>query len=269
MGNNTQAALGAAVPNVRERHSKALYVNIPVHKEQIIHLLLPPCEADEYNGSCWVSIVIDDLDSLENWVYNGFVGTGLKGWMCKVNLLVKCRVGDEIVHGYQIMTLDFENNWGGHLKVWGARATQGVPSELAIFNNSLGTSGNACSTIMQDGDSVHIEMTDSKVTNVSISGTLSCKLLEESLLFVKFVVERPHKFLAYKGSQLAYSPESGHGSDMSTIDGTMLVIVESLTINILNRISIEPNYVDITKVIAFVQPYYIIVDHKNVFLSST
>jgi hypothetical protein len=266
MGNSNS---GTAVPNVRERHSKAIYINIPVPREQVAHLVLPPCEPEEYNGSCWVSIVVDDLDILESWVHSRFINTGMNGWMCKLNLLVKCPCegSAEYISAYQILTLDFENNWGGNVKVWGARYTQGIPSEVASFRSSFGSSGSAHAATMEHGDLFNIEMMNSRRDKtISLSGTLSREVTTELLSFAKFVVDRPHKILAFERTKLAYSPESGHGSEVP-LDGLASIAIEQIDlVNMLERASIGMDSIDLSKIISFVQPYYIIVDHKNVFL---
>lgn len=298
MGNN-DSSLRNPTPNVRERHSKALYVNVPVSMEQVKENLplLPPCEADTFNGKCWISIVIDDLDSLESWTGVGFMPTGMQGWMCKVNLLVKhaSLIPGETVHAYQILTLDFENNWGGVLKVLGAKATQGIPTFSSSFASTFGKSGSTFdapiihgaeySVIMQSlSSSSSSSGRGSSISNsnntedesfpaplVSIRGRLCCEEIpEEVQSFMKFVVDRPHKLLAYKGSQLAYSKESGVGSHC-TSQGCVTVVPndgdkEAIVLHVLNRVNIDTNSIDRSAVICFIQPYYTIVDHKNSFL---
>ena len=254
-------------PNVRERHSKAIYINVPVRRADIAHLILPPCEPDEFDGSCWLSVVVDDLDTLESWVLGRFVPTGLKGWMCKLNLLVKCPILDtaghsKMVKGYQILTLDFENVWGSRLKVWGARSTQGIPSESAQFDCSFGPSGQSFDAPMADGSDVRVDMVDGKCHLISLIGKIKSNMTDASKLFASFVVDRPHKFLAFERTTLVYSPESGHGSEVP-VDGIAMISVENAALLILNRIGIVDEAFDSEKIVAFVQPYYIIVDHKN------
>lgn len=265
---NTDSGLQPPSPNVRERHSKAIYINIPVRRVDVAHMVLPPCEPDEFNGTCWISVVVDDLDILESWILGRFVSTGLKGWMCKLNLLVKCPIANstghsEMVRGYQILTLDFEDRWGSRLKVWGARFTQGIPSESAQFNCSFGPSGRSFEAPMTDGSDVAAEMTDSNHPLISLNGKLNSSMSESNKLFASFVVDRPHKFLAFEGTKLAYSPESGHGSEVP-VDGISMISIKKITVLILNRIGLSMEVVDKEKIVCFVQPYYIIVDHKNV-----
>jgi hypothetical protein len=232
MGNhNSSSSAFNPTPNVRERHSRALYINIPVNQKSIQHLLCAPSVAD---GVSWVSIVVDDLDTLESYTLGTFIPTGLQGWMCKLNLLVKCKVpssDDSIgslteveVSGYQIVTIDFESGFGGIVKSLGAKLTQRIPSETASFIVSSGLSGTTIDSSLENGLPYSVEMTSSEEQKplVQLSGTIRTSLTDEEKQFVQFVVNRPHKFLKQCNSSvdvdppsfaaLAYSPETGPGA---------------------------------------------------------
>ena len=134
-------------PNVKEKHSRALYINIPISHEYIEKLLGSNCIPDKYNDMCWISIVIDDLDMLEIYgpISGHYYNSGLYGWMCKTNLLVNRMVPDFngstwSVSGYQILTLDFESGIGGSIKAMGAKATQKIPTYLTKFITTVGKS---------------------------------------------------------------------------------------------------------------------------------
>jgi hypothetical protein len=125
-----------AFPNVRERHTRALFINIPISKDIATSLVIDPIQPDFFRESYWLSIVIDDLDRLEAALGMGvFVSTFMNGWLMKVNLLVR---GPGLVHdnnqettdqsntqyqvrtdagtqvpAYQILTIDFQKNDGG------------------------------------------------------------------------------------------------------------------------------------------------------------
>ena len=176
---NTAPRGSRPAPNVREHHARALYVNVPISRRAAEQLTLAPCEPDEFGGCCWLSVVVDDLDSLEAWLLGRWWPTGMSGWMCKVNLLVRCpdplgggasaagggaRAGKEqqqqasrlapgMVRGYQITRLYFEAGLkaGGWVKVAGARATQRVPAHQARFVVSSGGSGRAMASPLREG----------------------------------------------------------------------------------------------------------------------
>jgi hypothetical protein len=259
---------GLHVPNVKERHSRAVYVNVPLRADKASQFLLPPCRAEEINELIWLSIVVDDLDVLQSYVAGAFLSTGMQGWMCKTNLLVSCELPTaETVRGYQILTLDFENNIGGYVKVWGAKATQGVPSFRTQFKCSFGASGKSIDSLISEGTRLSVDLIDESDSNLlQLIGTLRLPS-DAELEFVDFVVSRPHKFLAHNGTRLAYSPESGEDSQMNSV-GSMMIDIESLNISsILSRINIIEADYDASKAFAFVQPYYIIVDHINSYLN--
>jgi len=78
---------------VRERHVRALYVNVPVPEKWLQKQLTPPAVPDVFGGSAWISIVIDDLSKLQTPMFGRFVTVpGMNGWMMKVNALVRCVV---------------------------------------------------------------------------------------------------------------------------------------------------------------------------------
>ena len=52
-------------PQVRERHVRALYINVPVDPSVLQRWVHSPVELDLHAGRAWVSIVVDDLFKLE------------------------------------------------------------------------------------------------------------------------------------------------------------------------------------------------------------
>jgi hypothetical protein len=283
MGN--RASTFVPTPNVRERHSRALYINIPLNKSSVECFTFSPCECDEYNRSCWLSIVIDDLDTLEAYFGGTFVdvSSAMRGWMCKVNLLVKGHApipnseDSHVVSGYQILSLDFEKGWGGDLKRLGAIYTQAVPTIISEFAISSGKSGSTISSDLGHGVPYSAEMTDPKDSSplVSLSGKLNTNLSSEQHDFANFVVNRPHKFLhQHSGSRnatMAYSPEIGDGSQFESRD-CVWVDVEQLKLPILNRLDerigeiMNHTQLSGTGVRCFIQPSYTLVDHHNTSL---
>ena len=180
MGHSSSRSSGSSgpTPNVKEHHGRALYINVPIPLEEALKLCLPPVVPDTFHGSAWLSIVVDDLDSLQARMMGGWMPTGMSGWMTKVNLLVACpeskaqewtsdaasqeagatateaKTTDDagptdedegenknentpMIHAYQILSLHFEGNWGGVVKVQGARATQKSKEIFTILPNAF------------------------------------------------------------------------------------------------------------------------------------
>ncbi len=78
---------------VRERHVRALYVNIPVPVAWLQAQLVSPAVPDVFDDKAWVSIVVDDLFTLQAPIGGGFLSVGgMNGWMMKCNALIKCPV---------------------------------------------------------------------------------------------------------------------------------------------------------------------------------
>ena len=284
---NSGTSVFQPTPNVKERHARALYINVPVSHEIIHNVLHAPCVADQHNGHCWISIVIDDLDMLEAYVLGTYIPTGLKGWMCKVNLLVKCpvpSVGEaniptEDVHGYQILTIDFEDVTGGQLKAWGAKYTQHIPSSTAHFEVSSGVSGTSIHSPLENDCPYSAVMTSNGEPLVSVTGVLRSSLSPQQVEFTRFVTDRPHKFLhqdcrsldksIHRGtaSRLAYSPEDGDGASFSHA-GCVWLEAEAIALPVLDRLGGGVlQQVDLKHAQCFIQPYYILVDHHNITLS--
>ena len=165
------------VPNVRERHSCATYIAISIDPSLLPpHVVPKPLELDLFDGSAWICVVVDDLDSLEAYVsgIGRFVPTRMSGWMMKLNVMVRCPVGNatanvdesesdtaraeaealecsRYVRGYLIHTLDFERCASGWIKTLGARSTQKVGAEQASFAVSSGASGAAARHVLEPG----------------------------------------------------------------------------------------------------------------------
>jgi hypothetical protein len=78
---------------VRERHVRALYVNVPVPVAWLQAQLVSPAVPDVFDDKAWVSIVVDDLFKIEAPMGRGFLTMGgMNGWMMKCNALVKSPV---------------------------------------------------------------------------------------------------------------------------------------------------------------------------------
>jgi hypothetical protein len=272
-------------PNVRERHSRALYINIPIDKSFVECFTLLPCECDTYHNSAWLSIIIDDLDTLESHIGGGIflnVSNQMRGWMCKVNLLVKGPVPipntsfdtQEVVSGYQILFLDFEEGWGGDIKRLGAIYTQAVPTTTSQFLVSSGPSGASIEYDLNHEEKYSAEMINPKDSSplVVISGKLNSNLSPEQLEFAKFVINRPHKFLHQNygtpKAALAYSPEIGEGAQFESHNCVWLE-AEHINLPILSRLDERISEMvrqNLAEVKCFIQPSYTLVDHHNTAL---
>lgn len=166
-------------------------------------MLLPPAVPHVHDGKAWLSIVLDDLFKLESpFGPCCFLPVpGMNGWMMKVNALVACppRPGAELLCGYQILTLDFEQTRGpsSWVKTMGARATQMVPTQRARFSMSAGATGCTESSSMATGTACSAEVTsaDGRELLVKLNGRL-VPLDDKSRALCEFVVGHPTKFLA-------------------------------------------------------------------------
>jgi hypothetical protein len=274
-------------PNVWEHHSRALYINVPISAELAARLVAPASglKVDLYGGSAWLSVMLDDLDSLRAHVAAGlFVPTPLCGWMSKVNLLVRRTIpGPESISvpGYQILSLRFEPGLRGAVMIAGARHTQRIPTFAAAFEMSDGPSGSArSSSTLAPGAAYSAKLLsvgDDAATAgevlLSIEGRLSGPLEGFDRAFVKFVVGRPHKFLAQDGGAVAaYAPEDdGSGRASFSPDGVQAVDVSELQLERLLRPLFGADdlasQLDLTRAIVFIQPDYVLVDHHNVRLA--
>lgn len=62
----------SATPNVWEHHARALYINLPLSASTASRIALErstSLQPATYHSQCWLSVVVDDLDSL--WAYVG------------------------------------------------------------------------------------------------------------------------------------------------------------------------------------------------------
>lgn len=286
MGNKNTTNKFEPEINVRERHNHAIYINIPLNKQQLEVFTLLPCECEEYNEVCWLSIVIDDLCILEAYFNGTFINLSnfMKGWMCKLNLLVKCEVpienfnNKQVVSGYQIFTLDFEKGLGCNLKKYGALTTQIVPTEVSTFRISSGNSGSTENYPLITGETYSAEMYNTSTNNnnnpllVKLVGRLNSNLSSEQLNFAKFVINRPHKFLYQNygkdDAKLAYSPEIGEGANFEW-DHCVWIDIQQLELPILNRLNERLNEtLNLSEIRCFIQPSYTLVDHNNTILAT-
>jgi len=190
----------------------------------------------------------------------------MKGWMCKVNLLVECPVSclgtEETVHGYQILSIYFEEGLGGSLKKFGAKRTQKIPSENFKFKSSFGSGGT--SFPVDDGMSFSI------CAGIRSKDILSCRGTVQSptadLKFVEFVADRPYKFLVQNGGErLVFSPEPGEASP--TIEAKDIAIDDLQVEGLLNTIPQLRNQFDAKDAVCFLKQYYKIIDHENTVIS--
>lgn len=219
--------------NVRERHTRALYINIPI-SESIKSLLIansPRVHISITSNQSYLSIVVDDLCELSSWVGVGFLPTPMSGWMMKFNLLVDVEMHQDTSNkensfmqpSYQILTLDFERSIGGKVKQLGAIVTQKIPSYTSLFDMSCGRSGYSVNKPMIEDNSysAHVSTLNGDCL-LKLNGTLK-ELTTQEKLFAKFIVERPHKVLFQNnGTNPVHAPEDGEGADF-TSDGMMRV----------------------------------------------
>lgn len=268
-------------------------------------LMISPCVVDKFDDKCWISVLIDDLDSLEAYCGGGmFLPTAMSGWMMKVNVLVKCPVPNwdasegsdnisrannvSLVSGYQILSVDFEQGLGGGVKSLGARLTQRVPSTTLKFEMSSGVSGRAIKSELKDGLEYSAKVFNNKSGEnlIDLEGTLitdAAKTLS-SQPFIDFIINRPNKFLLQRNNddnRLAYSPEIGDGADFPST-GCALVDVHRLAAPVADMLlglglsddngngnGNKTMKLRLDEAICFVQPYYILVDHHNTIISSS
>lgn len=198
---------------------------------------------------------------------------GMNGWMMKLNALVRCPLGpqDKPVPGYQILTLDFESGLGGWFKKLGAKATQRVPSALSKFEVSCGRIGRTAASRMDSEEpyfaAVSLRATDECL--VDVGGRLAWIRQQEDQELCRFVMERPHKFLA-QGQPLdrvAYA--SWRDFDCSA-KGCMQVVVSQLKLPILDRLAATLDGAELISkdrlfkdAVCFLQPEYTMTDCKN------
>lgn len=277
--------------NVRERHSRALYVNVPLSKRVAEALLAPSphVKCATYEDEAWLSIVIDHLTYLESWTQLGYIPMPLSGWMMKANLLVRCTPSGSVEErpSYQIITLDFESSLvGGTIKVLGARATQRIPTEKAFFSMSDGKSGSVREELAADqlySCRVCSAAGDGDDLLVRVAGTL-VPLGEKEKEFARFVMERPNKVLAQDGGKrCVWAPETGDGASFGA-EGTFGVVCSELELStaFIGRLkahaaqlaaasSLESGELskadfDMSRAVVLLQPVYNLVDHTNVEL---
>eukprot|EP00039_Didymoeca_costata_P020568 m.341699 g.341699 ORF g.341699 m.341699 type:complete len:285 (+) comp20367_c0_seq1:159-1013(+) len=272
--------------NVRERHSRAIFINVPVAQESVAHLLAPDCSCQLFNGKAWVTVLVDDLDVLQPYMLGMFMPSMFSGWMMKVSLLVSRKVDGEEVSGYQIIALDFEQGFGGWVKTLGARFTQKIPSHSASFEVSCGKSGKAHNSPMEAGTPFHCKVNgklyevvnnearggDDNEELVTTNGSLEA-VPESQKEFLEFVVNRPNKFLRFcdkhDSAQCAYSPEGiGPGVSFST-EGAVLVSCKDNVLPVLNRFLKDFDASKVSSdIVTFLLPSYTLVDHHNRILPS-
>lgn len=258
-------------PQVRERHENAIYINIPISPSEIAPLLQPPAQPDIYNGSAWLSIVIDALYSIES----PFCGSWIKPpgmqkkYMMKVNVLVKAPLptGGPPVSGYQIVYLSFEQSFGGRIMRLGSLATQKVQTTLmkpVISLGEMGTNRKHRDYKMGEGDQYSAKLVGNNIQNilVDIKGVVTEPLIKDSE-FYKFVVERGVKYLAQGATLVGSAWAEGYESSAENVLGLK---INSLNLPILKKIlndcNISDGYIQ-EKAIVFYQKFYAMIDCVN------
>lgn len=267
-------ATQTATPNVWEHHARALYVNVPVADATASRLAVEwsRClQPAKYDGRYWLSVVVDDLDTLWAYFFGGrlCLPTGMSGWMTKVNLLVEGHcIEEQPLPGYQILSLHFERGLAAIAEVVGAWISQQVPSAMARYEMSSGPSGQSMESSMAAGSAYAASMQKAwrnNATLLELRGTLAPPSAEEAA-FARFVVERPHKFLAQRGARrVAYSSELGPGASF-TAEGVMTVRLDSeVQLPILEPLLEQDELaaLNLSAAVAFLQPEYTLVDHHN------
>jgi len=248
------AALGLAAilaeaapkPVVRERHDDAMYINVPISASEASALLREPLVPDVYNGTAWVTILVDGLNHLEYYApIVGFVNTLTSGWMTKVNLLVRNSVTD--APGYLITSIDFERGITGSVRSTGAIVTQKIPSVVGTYN-----------VARTKDDELHATVSTDDATALTLTGSL---VPPTDMQFVDFVVKRTTKYLQMNNGAVTASSEVGPGSSFDTGD-VQDIDLQKLESNLLEkRLALRPLSVAGTR--AFFQPVYWLVDHEN------
>jgi hypothetical protein len=270
-------------PNVYEIHSCAIYISIPISSSLASSLTASPCTPSSYNNECYLSIVVDDLDTLKSYVYGStFMPTNMGGWMTKMNLLVKSCVPtskEKVVEGYQILSLDFEKGVKGWVKRLGAAMTQKINSYCGVsYESSFGKSGRTRGADMVDGGRVTMNVKDGgNVQLINLTGKLRTPSPAE-VEFIDFVVSRPHKFLHQgapkdqkRQSRVVWSPW-GDGWTSSTAGVKMLDTTDLDVSGILKRELTNEVYercfpAGVREVKVCIQPEYVLIDLHNTVIS--
>jgi len=289
------AEQSAPAAQVRERHLRALYINVPVPVAELQALLTPPARPQVHAGSGWISIVVDDLFQLENPVPGGFVTVpGMNGWMMKLNALVEAPLepGGAPVAGYQILTLDFEQTSGpsSWAKVVGARLTQRVPSFRADFAVSSGATGETEASPMAAGTPYSCAVTaeggeceGGSEELVVVRGAELAELGDAAgaVELAAFVCAHSTKFLAQGEGESALPAVEGKPKALfcaswregwsCSAEGAMLVSIAGaggegegegeVALPVLARLGLDPALA--AGAVCFLQPEYSMVDVKN------
>ncbi|GMH62016.1 hypothetical protein TL16_g03391 [Triparma laevis f. inornata] len=223
--------------------------------------------------SSFLVVVIDDLYSIKSYVglgYSAFLPVPLTGWMTKLNLLMDCPTPTTAsAAGYQILSLDFESGARGSVKRLGALATQKIPSYCSSFTMSRGKAGTTLKKTLDDGDKFTATFRRHNSVMVDVKGTLASPS-ESEASFVKWVVERPHKFLLQKNGDLAWSPwGDGWKSDFSGCKKLVLEDGSSLEKLVESYVKCDEVFraCDFGNLFCFVQPSYEMVDCVNTKIS--
>ena len=204
-------------------------------------------------------VFIDDLDILKTYIGGKFIDTRMQGWMCKVSAMVHAPIteviqednqikqsgnSESVIHGYQILSLYFENNWGGTLKTIGAIQTQRIPSATARFANSLGNSGETIDSVLKTGLKLSVNVSIDDANIFSVSGIIGDNLNSVDENFANFIIMRPHKFLLQTSGEVAYSREFGSGAEFSSRGCAHISITELQLEGLLANIGLNNYMVD-------------------------
>ncbi|GMH77391.1 hypothetical protein TrST_g9182 [Triparma strigata] len=285
------AEFSPPTPNVSEIHATALHICIPIDPiaaESLTKAPAKPSRADNFSPNAptaFLVIVIDDLYSIKSYVSLGisalstFVPVPLTGWMTKLNLLISsptptltnpASTNTISAAGYQILSLDFEAGVKGNVKRLGALATQKIPSFCSSFEMSSGKAGSTLGNPLDEGDKFTARFHREKDLMVDVKGTLAEPNQNETS-FVKWVVERPHKFLLQKNGDLAWSPwGAGWKSDFSGCK-KLVLDADGCSVEKLVESYVKSDQVlracDFDNIFCFVQKSYEMVDCVNTKIS--
>lgn len=198
------------------------------------------------------------------------------------------------VQGYQILRLDFEAGLDGNIKRDGARRTQKIPAETAMFEMSAGRTGRSVESSMAAGTSFSATVTSRQggkllrlkgvlVSRQSKAQESKARMREEDegkagredggvddTAFRKFVIERPYKMLAQQDSTSMCFAAVGGERTSFPLEGVMGVQVSELALDgLLNQLLPKDVFtkIEMSRVRCFLQPEYLIVDRENTKLA--
>jgi len=240
--------------NVREYHTEAFYVNIPVDAVALQAVLPAGLHPNIFNGTAWISVDVDTFAKLEKVVLGVYVNTfptvGLDGsGFFKVTLLVTSALYGP---GYFIHELDFDNR----LLTTGCKATQTFTCSYSgiltphLWGHSIDVQRWE-SPFSTSGPKVHVAFTKGGTPNKP---------------FVSFVLGRKIKYQSLTGGKLIavnQYPSSSPSSYSQDVQSLQLKGVPDL--GLLKLGDRLPKMVSGWSVCdagtCFLQPSYTLIDH--------